>query len=339
MTTTLRTATASGGMALLLVLAGCSTGGGDESSTPEAGPLDAFFEQMYGEWSEEDSNAKQNEVEEITARCMQDLGFEYTPVDYSSMSGGSYSSDDLDVEWGSKEFAEKYGYGATTDPWGDAEEPMPDEGEGQEWFDPNQEYLESMSETEQAAYYEALYGVQTFDESDPEAEVEWDWEQAGCSGKAQHEVWDTDGGFNDPQFEALQEEMNTMWESSMNDPRVTELNSKWSTCMADAGYSGFAAVGDAENSIHERVNAIYDGYEWTEDSTEEDWEAFQATVDSQLAEITEEEIATAVADWECKDKIRYDKVQRDVNFEYQQEFVDAHKAELEAWVAAFNEAS
>ena len=39
----------------------------------------------------------------------------------------------------------------------------------------------------------------------------------------------------------------------------------------------------------------------------------------------------AVADFDCRDEVDYDKIQLEVNSEYQQEFYDAHKDELEAW--------
>src|SRR5690606_32544565 len=139
-----RTATAAAGIALALTLAACSGGSnGDDGTTEiEAGPLDEYFEQMYGDWDEDEGNRQMMEVEEITAECMREQGFEYTPVDYSTQGGVSFSSDDLDVEWGSREFAEQYGYGATTDPWGGQDMPEPEPG--QEWVDPNQEYVESM---------------------------------------------------------------------------------------------------------------------------------------------------------------------------------------------------
>src|SRR5690606_2364200 len=141
-------------------------------------------------------------------------GFEYTPVDWSAMNGGSFSSDELDVQWGTLEFAEQYGYGATTDPWGNQGEEVVDPGAEQEQFvDPNQEYVDSMSETEASAYYAALYGEQPeFDENaDPEAEIEteYSWEDAGCQGKASHEVYEVGTGMDDERFTALQDEMST----------------------------------------------------------------------------------------------------------------------------------
>ena len=338
---TSRTAVAAAACAALaLTLAGCGSGGsnGDGAASaeePELGPLDEYFEQMYGDYDEEQGNADMIRVEELTAECMADLGFQYTPVDYSSQGGTVVSSDAEDIPWDTLEFAEQYGYGATTNPYGE-EQPLPEE-EGQEWVDPNQEYVETMSETEQAAYWEALYGVQTFDETDPEAEYEYNWEDAGCQGSASNEVYGDMGmGGGEDEFAALQEDMNTMWESAMADPRMVELNAEWATCMADAGYAGLAEPTDAQNLIFEKTNAIYeDAYADVDpnvEMTEEDYAAIEEGVQDDLAAVTEEEIETAVADYTCRDEIELTKTQQAINIEYQQDFVDQHKDELDAWL-------
>lgn len=337
-----RTVAAAGAAALVLSLAACGGGspekGAEGSDEREPGPLEEYFTQIYSTEDQETGSAQQMQVEEIVAECMAEQGFEYIPVDYSSMDQGSFSPDELEFEWGTKEFAEEYGYGATTNPWGEQEDVPPEDVE--EFVDPNQDYVNAMSETEQQAYWAAMYGAQAFEEMDPEAEVEYDWETAGCQGRAQHEVYEGGTGMDDEEFTALQEEMNAMYESSMSDPRVSELNGTWASCMADAGYPGLSAVGDAETAIHEQVNALWeDAYgDGSAEMTEEDYAAIQESIDAQLAEITPVEIETAVADYTCREEVRYDEVQREVSLEYEQEFVDAHKAELDAWLAAATQA-
>lgn len=333
-------ATAAGAV-LVLALGACSGGStgtstDDPSSAAEAamGPLDEFFSEMYGGFDEDAANAQMMQVEESVAACMAEQGFEYTPVDYSQNGGMASSVDELDVEWGTKEFAEQYGYGATTNPYGDPTEDAPTE----EWVDPNQDYIETMSETEQTAYYAALYGDQTVAEG--ETEVEYSWEDAGCQGAAQHEVYDATG-MDEDKFTALQDEMTAMYESIAADPRVSELDAQWAACMADAGYTGLAVVGDGETSIYDQVNKIYeDAYADVDTSVEitaEQSEAIDAAVKDQLAAITPVEIETAVADFGCRDEVEYTKTQQDVNAEYQQEFMDAHQAELDAWMAAYQD--
>ena len=333
--------------ALALALAGCAGGGdggdgdgggggdgdggggGKASGEEDLGPLDKIFQDIYGDWDEEQGQAQQMRVEEIVAECMAEQGFEYTPVDYSQASF-TMTPDDLDVEWGTREFAEKYGYGATTDPWGN-EEAMAAPSD-QEWVDPNQDYVMSMSETEQAAYNSALYGDQSYPEGE---DVEWEykWEEAGCQGLAQHEVYETAPGLDDDTYQALMDEMSTMWEGIMNDPRLTELSALWATCMAEAGHPGFTTVDDAQNSIYEQLNAVWDvAYtDMPPDSSEEDWAAVQSRVDDLMAEITPIEIELAVADFDCREEVDYDKVELEVTADAQQQFYDAHKDELEAW--------
>lgn len=269
-------------------------------------------------------------VEEIVAECMAEQGFEYTPVDYGSQAGLTMSSDDLDVEWGSQEFAEKYGYGASTDPWGNEE--MVETAPDQEWVDPNQDCVMSISETEQTAYYSALYGDQSYPEGE-DVEWEYNWEEAGCQGRAQHEVYESAPGLGVEAYQALMDEMNGMWEGIMSDPRLTELNGQWSTCMAEAGHPGFATVDDAQNSIYDQLNAIWENayVDIAPDAAESEWMAVQESIDARIAEITPLEIELAVADADCRAEVRYDEVNREVNAEYQQMFYDAHKDELEAW--------
>jgi len=319
-------------LVLVLALAGC---GGDGKAAgkneEEVGPLGKFFEQAYGEFDEDRANRDMLRVEEMVAECMSEQGFDYTPMDPTTQGGMSFSSDDLDVDWGSREFAEQYGYGITTDPWAEVQDTQP---EPEEWIDPNQDYIESMSESEQQAYFEALHGNQEAPE-DPEGEYEYDWEQSGCYGKAQHEVYEI--GMDDPAITSLEDEMNSLWERTQQDPRVTKATTSWINCMGDAGYTGLAAVEDAQNQISEKSNAIYENAypsEMGEEMSEEDFAAIEARIQDELAGIKEEEIATAVADFDCRDEIGFDDTMQEVSFELEQEFVDAHREELEAWVEA-----
>lgn len=322
----IHTATALAAAAALLLTA-CSpdTPG---STEPEPGPLDELFQDIYGTADETQADAMQMRMEELVAECMAEQGFEYIPVDWSQ-SGVSYSSDDLDVEWGSREFAEKYGYGASTDPWGTEEAEMPLD----EFVDPNEDYVMAMSETEREAYYSALYGDQTGPEEGAEDEWEYRWEEAGCQGRAQHETYEVAPGLDEDRFAALQAEMQAMWESTMTDPRLAELNAAWASCMSDAGHPGFAAAEDAQNSIYDEMNRIWENaYEGiAPDAGEDEWKAVEEGIQDRMAEISEREIALAVTDFECREKVDYDTTQRDIAREYEQEFYDAHKDELEAW--------
>ncbi|QJU53499.1 OmpH family outer membrane protein [Herbiconiux sp. KACC 21604] len=58
---------------------------------------------------------RERAVQDAVAAYMKEQGFEYVP-DTASVT--MYSESSLDVEWGSAEFAERYGYGISTDPFG-----------------------------------------------------------------------------------------------------------------------------------------------------------------------------------------------------------------------------
>lgn len=310
-----------------LVLAGCGGQGEgkEKDAADEAGPLGAFFEKAYGDWDEDAAIAQANRVEEITAECMADLGFDYTPVDQAQ--GFVDQGEELDVEWGTLEFAEQYGYGITTDPWSGTvdEEPVT------EWVDPNQEYVEAMSETEQQAYYEALWGNPVWEDEDGEP-VEYDWTQHGCQGKAQHEVYE--GGAATEEFADLEEEMNAVWEGVEADPRRGELEAAWAACMADAGHSGYTRVGEPEEQLSEELNSLWEEFSPDPEATEEDWAALEKQIEEQRKALTPREMELAVADFTCREEVDYDDKQMEIAHEYEQRFVDEHKAELEAWAEA-----
>lgn len=343
--TTLRTLAGAAVPLLVVALSGCSVLNRDaeepETSAEEGyvpGPLEEYFEQIWGEdsYDEEDANRQMMEVEEVTASCMAEAGFEYTPVDQTQGMGVDLG-EELDVEWGTKEFAEQYGYGQTTDPWGSLEQPV----EEQEWIDPNADYVEAMSETEREAYYAALYGNPEDQEYvEGEEPVEWDWTTAGCSGFAQHEVYGDGmmGGAGD-EFAALEEEMGRMWESVDSDPRMVDVTQKWAACMADAGKPGYAAIYDAEEEFSLKVQAIYEEA-WGDGSgmeTEEDWQAAEEAVQEQLKDLQAEEIEIATIDYGCREEVGVEKTRREVDHALQQEFVDQHREELEAYVEAMKE--
>ncbi|NKY11542.1 hypothetical protein [Cellulomonas hominis] len=330
-----------------LLLAGCSGGGGgdgDKKSSAfewEPGPLDAYQARIYGysldaeEQSQEELQAQSDEqnrrVEELVAACMQEQGFDYIPNDQNS--GQVFTGNELDVDWGTVEFAEKYGYGISTDPWGN------EDIEPTEWVDPNQEYVESMSESEQLAYQEALWGP-TQEYVEGEEPQEYDWTQSGCYGAAQHEVYE--GGLEADDFGSLQDELSTFYETVQADPRMAELNAKWASCMADAGFDGVTDMNESTQPLYDEWSAMqgWEDPEYQALMETWDWEAEpdgppQPEPDAdELAAFTKKEIAQAVADFGCQEKVEYSKTQMEIDHELQQEFVDAHRDDLEAWASA-----
>lgn len=338
--------------AAVLLLTGCSGGGedGDKDKGATAfewtpGPLDEYSARIYGysfdqdEQSQEEmqaqSDAQNREVEELVASCMQDQGFDYIPNDTNS--GTVFSGDDLDVEWGTREFAEQYGYGISTDPWGYDDMPVDD---GTEYVDPNAEYTAAMSESELTAYQEALWGPpQEYVEG--EEPTEYDWTTGGCYGAAQHEVYEM-GGAETDEYSALEDEISSFWETVQADPRLTELNAAWASCMADAGFDGLTSVNDSTQPLYDEWSQLqgWEDPDYQAQLEDWDWEANpdgppQPEPDADAAAaFTKKEIETAVADFDCQKKVDYQAESQRIDHELQQQFVDQNKAELEAWASA-----
>jgi hypothetical protein len=329
-----RTALAAAALGAALVLTGCS-GDPEPEPTPEpsAGPLETLFRDYLAEWSNEDVTRQLTRMEEAIAACMAEQGFSYTPVDYSAVEVDFLGSD-LGVAPGSLEFAQRYGYGLTTDPWGAGDI-------AEEVSDPNAEYVAAMSEAEQEAYFSALYGERYAERStigrapDDEAITDYSWEDAGCTGLAQQQLL-TGHETNDEEFLGLQQAMAEMMESAMADPRLDRANADWAACMAESGYPGLSTVGDAEAAIGAEVDAVRAaaaldaGRPGPPDLT--DPSETEAAVAEQLEQISPREIATAVADLTCQSEVGYDALRSEVDAEYQREFLAENLEEIQEWL-------
>ncbi|WP_066582454.1 hypothetical protein [Cellulomonas timonensis] len=309
------TAAAAAGCALLL-LSGCGSSGDSDAgkdSKASEGPLQEYMKPVTSAYDDVDYEKLQVEQENIVAACMQEAGFEYTPRE---VSGSSFEWDE-DLEWGSEEFAEKHGYGYSI---GSESE----DGEEAVQVDPNADYVAAMSESEQAAYWEALWGPEQPEALDEEAETTWDWTTAGCNGKASNETYgSTMSAYEDPAFVELQDEIGTLYEKVASDPKLTALDAEWSDCMNEAGFD-FAKVPDAATSISDAYSALWESAA-PDGSTDKAAET----------ELREKEMSTAIADAKCQTKVGYQKTTREVQFALEQEFVDAHKAELDAWIEQY----
>ncbi|GEN80683.1 hypothetical protein [Actinotalea fermentans] len=330
--------------AVVWPLAACS---GDDEPAPtptpseaDAAPLEAMLTEYLSDWSDEDLQQRLAEMEQLVASCMNEQGFEYTPVDYSGVELDLGAA--LELEPGSVEFAEQYGYGITTDPFtsGDAEV-----------ADPNEDRVAAMSDAERDAYLTALYGARYADAgatAEGETLEDYDWEQAGCTGRAQHEVMAS--GIQDEAFSALQADMVQMLADADADPRLAQVSTDWSACMLDAGFDGLEQVGDGEAAISAEVEAaradVYGGTPATADGDDPAAAArrallgaadggdpeLDAAFDEALADITPREIDMAVADATCRADVGYDDVRRQVDTQYQLAFLAEHADEIQTWL-------
>lgn len=330
-----------------LALTGCTKGDSSATANLEEGPLSTYMAALWDgeEYTQEQYDEELKQTEELVAACMQNEGFEYVP---DVNNGGVVFSDDSEDEgpqWGTEEFAKEFGYGITTDPWGGEMT-----GGEDDYVDPNGDYVNSLSESEQEAYYETLYGTGPTEEQMLEMEesgnYESDWTQEGCQGAARHEIsQDADGAtaaYEDPEFTELFAEIENMyaaiWDPEQKSEEVAALDAKWSDCMSEQGYTEFATSDDANMQISDEVNAIYEGVwgDGSEQITESQATELQKQADAEVKKLTEREIEVATANWKCKDKIGYDKELQKLQFELEQQFVDEHKAELDALLAKYS---
>ena len=307
------------GLAASLALSGCSFGadGGAGELDPDKSPMTEYYEGMYGGYDEKEAVKQQEKVEELVAVCMADEGFDYKPVDQSQYT--SFSSDDEDRD--TEKWVAEHGYGMNMTP--EEEDEMNEQSS--EFVDPNQQYVDALSPTEQEAYYKVLYGPGPTDEEMAAMEeggdgYEYNWETAGCQGAAQHEINGDDLTQSD-KYKPLMDEINAIWEKQQKDPAIVKVEGAWVACMADAGYPDFKAKQDAQNEVNEAANAYYESgaTEEPDAATKAEWRAH--------------EIEVALADFKCAKKVDYQKTYLTAQYRLENQFIDDHKGELDAMVA------
>lgn len=326
---------------------GASDGGSGESlSDFFGGPEMDDPEAAEAHWREQETQAQ-----EAIAACMAKQGFEYVPVQQPEGSYTVYDEADREEE------VRTMGFHITT--WYGNEDEMPMD-EATEWHDPNQDYVEGLSEGEREAYYEALHGdpeEHMTTEVDPETGEEimvGSGFGGGCEGETREEQMG-DPEAQDKLWEELQPAFEEMHQRVQADPRIVEANGEYSACMADRGYD-IASRDELWESVHEDFQQRFDeivgpngGYAdpfegWAEDEidaffeekSEEEIEAFFAEAEQQskadideeaLEALQQEEIDMAVADFECGKDM--EDLHMEVSQKYEKDLIAEHRDTLE----------
>lgn len=347
-------------VALALAVSAC--GSGDEATT-DAGapsPIAEFLGQADFATDPEAAEAQVIEQErarqEVIAQCMQEQGFEYVAQDPSQfISFGSEME-----EYGTDEWIAKWGFGITTQ-YFSQDQVGPDLlgydesafGPDEEFVDPNQDYVESLSDSEREAYYEALYGdpdaFPTFDESLSEEEIEaqmedFRFEPQGCEGEA-FTSQDSSFAF----YQEFQDELEEMSERIQADPRVLERTTELRDCVADKGhdFESMEKVYERFYADMEKISASVGFDDFPEVSEEEMAQLSEAELQelfappalsdeakAQLGELQAEEIELAQAVNECGGGFEAEyEMMADIRAEYEQEFLDTYAEELEQYRA------
>lgn len=320
--------------AMVFILTGCGGASPDDQLTYEDSPLSQYLSAAWGgDLSPEEQQKKMEEqqakVEELVAQCMADEGFEYTP----NTDTGTVMADGGEWEPEKREWVEKYGYGFINSPFSEQLEENPSE---QENSDPNADYVTSLSESEQTAFYETLYGVTPAeDEMAEDGSYEYRWEDAGCQGWAQHEL-EGDDPSQSEEFSALRTKMEELMTATQESPELADLNAEWASCMADKGEPGFTKQTEAGESIMEEQNKIYEEV-YGDGSEPVDTEAADFEDPSKSPEmkaLAERELELAIIDLECREKTSFATKSLEIQFAMEEKFIAENKAELEAFKAA-----
>jgi hypothetical protein len=349
---------------LLLILSACGgtdvtegapSGGedssnGDQTTSEDPQTLAEFF--GYGDEDfdvaaqQAEDRARQLEVEEKTAACMAEQGFEYTPYVPEEMFV-YYAGPEEDLT--EEERMKTYGYGYFTYMLEEAQ----NQDVIQEEFDPNDDpnwaRMEAMSESERAAYEKALYGDWESFDSEPQYDedgnqiyVEPDFSEiGGCANLAQEEVWGRGQEFNDEMM-ALQEQLEPLWMDLYArieaDPRMVDANAEWAACMADRGYT-FAKQDDIYEYLSKKQEDLWSNQEGfssgeaTATTISEgggDFGPFGPGIDEAMIQgLADEELAIASDDWDCQGGKSFNDLRQEVSEEYEAEFIAGNRDLLE----------
>ena len=257
--------------------------------------------------------------EGFIAACMAELGFDYYPAEPNIVIGQFDSEAGIPQE--TRWFAETYGFGISINPWGDTQL-----NQAAPSSTPNSEMLRNLSPSELEAWQFALLG-------DIGSE-DWSLENGGCWGRAiSHHLM-----YQAPtEFAGISEEVDLFWLIVESEPRTDALNRSWADCMGGLGHFEFANPQVVLDILFAEWSELQDWDALDDESSAWDWEADLrgpqwAPPDTALVEaFTDRERTIAVSTWDCRLQVSYDAELRTIELDLQQQFVDRHWAELEAW--------
>lgn len=322
-----------GAVAAVVFLSGCAQGAGTDLSE-QPSPLEEYMSVLWGtdlspEEQEKEFAAQEMVRQEAIAQCMQDEGFDYVPVDNSQYI--TYSDDDTTWDPDNREWVSQYGYGYVNYPMSD--EPAVPEDEAP--ADPNWDYYETLTPSEQQAYDALLYGEQPTEEEMEDPNFDWESLDSGCQGAAYEEQTDPAMElYESEEFAPLFAAMDELYTKSQESPEMKELNAAWAECMAEGGEPGFTEQWDAQQSISDEQNAFWDAYTWDESDPDAD-----PMKEPEMVALAEREVELALVDLECREKTDFSNATTRIMWDLEEQFVAENKAALDALKAAAEQAA
>jgi hypothetical protein len=285
-----------------------------ETQTTTETPFTPYWNAMYGVYDAPDQIAERREVEALVASCMAAEGFDYVQVDQGTPEQVTGYMDG----YGTAEWVAEHGYGAFPTDDETAQMDMQVASE-----DPNGQYVASLSDGEAGAYYEALNGPPAGLDARTGAKEEvpnYNWETAGCLGRAQHEVLGDDPT-RSAQFEPLVAAMNALEQDQLGDPAMAPIDAEWSDCMAAAGFSGLPTKQSAVDAVFAQASEY-----WATGATDEPAEDVRA-------EWREYEVRVAVADFDCAESVGFSAKATAVQVARETQFIADNLSQLDELLA------
>jgi len=265
---------------LLLLLTGCG-----KSSKASKAKLPGLLE--FG-LTEQQFADHVERTQALIARCMADAGFEYVPVDVTTIQAAQ-ARVRKEPGYSRRQFKEKWGLAITTR----FDNPVHDTGLG-----PDLKILNSLSKPNQVAYNRTLFG------EDPKADFVFSLDEedfsgtGGCTRKAVAQV------FTPAQLKGTY--VNPRDVLFRSDKRIAAARNDWTKCMRAAGYD---YIGDQDEIIadyEKRLEKLLGGQDPT---------TLTGDRAAALKKMQQDEIAVSLVDLDCQLKFTdktYDKVETEV---------------------------
>lgn len=345
----------------LLLTACTSEQPGDAATQDRVSPFSAVRAAVTnnGQYEANSSVDDHRRVEDLVAQCMAEQGFDYVPDPYLDVPDDAApvldDSAAEGLEPGTVPFAEKYGYQIS---YGELHRDPEEVLEPAQ--DTNSEIVADMSPAEQQEYYIALHGsshLWTAEQwDDYYAQVNdlgiWVGEgddpaaaDPGCIQASWNEISDPAEWQqlqNDPDYLEYQTLELRLQQNYAAEPRVQELTALWSDCMAGAGFE-FSDPLAARVELHsewtevesvrwEKLNTV----DWEAADADQHWAAIYDEPLPGLAEFSEKEFQTAIADAKCSTDLQLAAKQQEVLFELEQRFYQDNQALLDDLVERYH---
>ena len=217
-----------------------------------------------------------DQVEHRIGKCMANAGFEYIPVDFSTVRQ-AMSSDKTAAGFSAGQYLAEFGHGITTQP----DKPIVRIGIGEQ----NRRIFDNQAPADQVAYERTLLGEDRNATFAFSLEVENFSRTGGCTRSAIEQVFTPD--------ELAVTYFNPADAYIMSDPRAQEALAAYASCMTDAGFI-YQHPDDIDFDLQIRYNSITQGRD-----PEELGESQQAA----LAALQQEELAIAAANFGCETSV------------------------------------